>query len=172
MDKRITIVNGQSTKDEEKATLRKMAECALPGSYLASLFTPEFINWVEQQIRDDGCADLFGALTEEYKREGLKMQEIGALDSQVRNNRYVVEQKDKQIADLQGRLQQVAEDGAERLRIANRFNESLREENEKTVALRYQMSDLNRQIAALKVRLYDLEHPITQAELSEVVIEG
>ena len=172
MAKQIEILNGQSSKDEEKAALQKMAQCAGQGSYLNSLFTPEFINWVEQQIRDDGCCDLYGTLQAAYEETGRKMQEYAALDAQVRNSRYVVEQKDHQIAGLQAERERLIQDNDERLRIANRFNESLREENEKTVALRYQMGDMNRQIAALKVRLYDLEHPVTAQELAEVVIEG
>jgi len=63
----VDIVGTHSTKAEEIKALGQMAKCVDRGSYLASLFTPAFIHWVETQIQDDGSADLYGYLEKSYQ---------------------------------------------------------------------------------------------------------
>lgn len=52
-NKMVRVVDAQSSKEDEIGAIKKMAECAGDGSYLASLFTPEFVGWVESRVRDD-----------------------------------------------------------------------------------------------------------------------
>lgn len=55
-------VDIHSTKAEETQHLKDIAATCKPGSYLASLFTPEFIAHVEAQIKDDFTPDIMGEL--------------------------------------------------------------------------------------------------------------
>lgn len=51
-------VGPDSSKAEEKEFLSRVAGKVGPGSYLASLFTQELVEWVYQQITDDMHCDL------------------------------------------------------------------------------------------------------------------
>ena len=57
-----TKLTGMSTKAEEIAAIRRLAWRCTSNTYLASLFTPDMMAWVEHQIEMDLPPDLFATL--------------------------------------------------------------------------------------------------------------
>ena len=61
--KLVAVVDAKSSKADEVAALRKMAECATEGSYLAMLLTPQLLDWVKGQIEMDMPPDIMESRT-------------------------------------------------------------------------------------------------------------
>lgn len=59
-------VDNHSTKAEEIQHLKDLAATCKPGSYLADLFTQNFIAYVEDKINSDFTPDLHGELINAY----------------------------------------------------------------------------------------------------------
>jgi len=59
MSKFMISMSDDPSKDEEIKVLHKLAENMPEGSYLAQLFTPDFVGWVQDRIRGDIFPDAF-----------------------------------------------------------------------------------------------------------------
>jgi len=60
--KHVITPNSDASKAEEIAWLENLALDIQSNTYLDSLFTPHFVAWVSEQIRNDFNPDLLGAL--------------------------------------------------------------------------------------------------------------
>lgn len=111
--KSVPVVSVRSTKPDEIEAIRKMAQAALPGSYLSSLFTIEFVNWVERQILDDGCCDMRDALQfaweDASKARSDASGEVSRHDSQIKGLNSQIEALKRQVAAAEERMAQQIE---------------------------------------------------------------
>ena len=153
-----------SGKAEEIAFITNLAEDIQAGTYLADLFTKNFVSWVVEQIRNDFTPDLMGAL------EQAHIDHSHVVCQAEREAKQLVDSKALETKDLLTKL-----DGA---RSANsdllKNNDSLREriefledmEGNLTSArietardLKQATSDLaiaEQKVIELKARLFDL----------------
>lgn len=74
--KMVAVVDANSSKADEVAALRKMAQCAVEGSYLASLLTPQLLDWVDGQIEMDLPPDIMEQLGCQRDREREALTEL------------------------------------------------------------------------------------------------
>jgi len=64
--KHVITPSSTSGKAEEIAFITNLAEDIQAGTYLADLFTKNFVSWVVEQIRNDFTPDLMGALEQAH----------------------------------------------------------------------------------------------------------
>jgi hypothetical protein len=64
--KHVITPSSTSGKAEEIAFITNLADDIRPGTYLADLFTKNFVSWVVEQIRNDFTPDLMGALVQAH----------------------------------------------------------------------------------------------------------
>ena len=77
--KLVAVVDTNSSKADEVAALRKMAQCAGEGSYLASLLTPQLLDWVEGQIELDLPPDIVAERQFQADKRVELMTEVSSL---------------------------------------------------------------------------------------------
>jgi len=162
--KHVITPSSTSGKAEEIAFITNLAEDIQAGTYLADLFTKNFVSWVVEQIRNDFTPDLMGAL------EQAHIENSHIVCQAEREAKQLVDSKALETKDLLTKL-----DGA---RSANsdllKNNDSLREriefledmEGNLTTArietardLKQATSDLaiaEQKVIELKARLFDL----------------
>jgi hypothetical protein len=162
--KHVITPSSTSGKAEEIAFITNLAEDIQAGTYLAQLFTKNFVSWVVEQIRNDFTPDLMGAL------EQAHIDHSHVVCQAEREAKQLVDSKALETKDLLTKL-----DGA---RSANsdllKNNDSLREriefledmEGNLTTArietardLKQATSDLaiaEQKVIELKARLFDL----------------
>jgi hypothetical protein len=162
--KHVITPSSTSGKAEEIAFITNLAEDIQAGTYLADLFTKNFVSWVVEQIRNDFTPDLMGAL------EQAHIDHSHVVCQAEREAKQLVDSKALETKDLLTKL-----DGA---RSANsdllKNNDSLREriefledmEGNLTTArietardLKQATSDLaiaEQKVIELKARLFDL----------------
>ena len=162
--KHVITPSSTSGKAEEIAFITNLAEDIQAGTYLADLFTKNFVSWVVEQIRNDFTPDLMGAL------EQAHIDHSHVVCQAEREAKQLVDSKALETKDLLTKL-----DGA---RSANsdllKNNDSLREriefledmEGNLTSArietardLKQATSDLaiaEQKVIELKARLFDL----------------
>ena len=162
--KHVITPSSTSGKAEEIAFITNLAEDIQAGTYLADLFTKNFVSWVVEQIRNDFTPDLMGAL------EQAHIDHSHVVCQAEREAKQLVDSKALETKDLLTKL-----DGA---RSANsdllKNNDSLREriefledmEGNLTTArietardLKQATSDLaiaEQKVIELKARIFDL----------------
>jgi hypothetical protein len=162
--KHVITPSSDSGKAEEIAFITNLAEDIQAGTYLADLFTKNFVSWVVEQIRNDFTPDLMGALEQAHIENSHNVCQAE------REAKELVDSKALETKDLLTKL-----DGA---RSANsdllKNNDSLREriefledmEGNLTSArietardLKQATSDLaiaEQKVIELKARLFDL----------------
>lgn len=162
--KMIKVVGTSSTKDEEIRALQKMAECAGDGSYLASLFTPEFVGWIESQIRLGLPPNMWYTWQCEVKRaydgQATLRDEANLLDKAIRVHEAAARQMEKQserearnreleTKDLRAEIAAMIEEKNRRGERINTLGQLLNERTDR-------MQTAEREVAHLKVECYDL----------------
>ena len=147
------------TKDEEKHLLATFAagvnDNIAVDSYLAGLFTPEFVLWVNTQIDNDVIPNIFEWWTNDTK----------SMQDRIRELNEKVDRSDRAIYGSNQtieRLESVERDLTEMLSASRRnTSEAQREADEANRKLRYAKQELEQkdlELVKLKARLYDLEH--------------
>lgn len=81
--KLVAVVDTNSSKADEVAALHKMAQCAAQGSYLASLLTPQLLDWVQGQIEMDLPPDIMGERGFQADKRRELMTEVSSLRKQL-----------------------------------------------------------------------------------------
>jgi len=98
--KMVAVVDANSSKADEVAAVRKMAQCAGEGSYLSSLLTPQLLDWVEGQIEMDCPPDIMEQLGWRREREQETLAELrrvrGELADADRKAGWAAKQKEKE----------------------------------------------------------------------------
>jgi hypothetical protein len=159
-------LTGTSSKAEEIAALEKFAALCGSGSYLASVFTNQFLGWVEQGIKDDVCPDIFDALVSARSAEQMSAVAI----------RRASETIDRLQAQLNSVIARAETEGREKsaaietLKNSIRENEAVETENYKRMYAEIEekisaitkfeklLDEAQDQIVALKCEVYDLVH--------------
>lgn len=158
-------VDTQSCKADESAFLQTVALKCHDGSYLHSLFTPEMVKWVEDQIRDDGCPDLMAELVYERKLRQDEAIRAGTLATQL-NDCMAAREKDSRsdqaaISGLQSNLDQAME----RIRLQSqmhseemdRIRERLHSSRDEVTQLSLNLSASTRRVAELEQEMLNLK---------------
>jgi len=112
--KLVAVLDAKSSKADEVAALRKMAQCAGEGSYLSSLLTPELLDWVKGQIELDCPPDIMEQCNFRAEKQGELMSEIHGLRQQVASAhrdagwaaKEVSKRHQRELADMQARFNQ------------------------------------------------------------------
>ena len=148
MGSRLDIYNDMAKADEIKI-LDKLTKCFVenPDNYLASLFTAEFLGWVQNRIRDD-----FPVNVMEYINDYSK-------DEEIKNLQDAVDKADGAGNDLRKGLKEATD----RIDFLNEELEmrtrELEEANKDCLGIGTEALSLEDENTHLKAHLYDLEHP-------------
>ena len=152
---RLDITNDMA-KVEEVKILDKLTKCFVenPDNYLASLFTAEFLGWVQNRIRDDFPVDVM-----EYVNDYSKDEKIKELRQGLKSQEKVSELNAEEMNKLEGELK-IAKDRIdflnEELEMRTRELEKANKDCWNAGDIRLSLEDEN---THLKAHLYDLEHP-------------
>lgn len=165
--KHIIFPNSDAGKAEEIAFITHLAEDVQPGTYLADLFTKNFVSWIVEQIRNDFTPDLYGALEHQHELNSQAELRCAAaiheIDKSAKEHRYeaealkkIISDRNVLVEDLKNRIEFLEDQnvGFAELRIAlvSDCNESKRE-------LAQAVADLaaaNQKVLELKARMFDL----------------
>ena len=102
----ISKLPNDASKEQEITFLNKVAESIPPNSYLTDLFTPKFLNWVTQAIKNDFPPDLFDWYEKQSNelsdqrletQAGYRLQED--LNKRLAETADRIAKKDKQLDD-------------------------------------------------------------------------
>jgi hypothetical protein len=99
----IKPVPTSASKAEEMTALRKVATVFEPGTYMADLFSPDLINWVEIQLSNDFPPDIFSILDSSAQNLSEAEQRARNLTDQIR---AVTDDSVRKINRLEGEIQE------------------------------------------------------------------
>lgn len=152
-NKRFT--QNMSKTEEIEAIEGLYAQVAGLGLYVTDLFTPGFVAWVSEQIKNDFPPDLYQWYT------GAKQDRDNALakaQNDLANAKREIASAESAITALQDKAKS---DGEKINNLAIAYNNA----NDDITNLRYQMNDaestienLQSTVLRLKAHIYDLEH--------------
>jgi chromosome segregation ATPase len=147
-------------------------------TYLESLFSPELVTWVQQQIKDDLCADIWSCRQEDYRENCLLKNELAAKEK-VYNEQYatLMDKVNDLFGKANGKCLEEIEQLQKKLQFAqvnfdNEHNhhrqaideiadlhQQIEDFKSAAVADRLRVEGLEMQIMRLKAEIYDLRTP-------------
>jgi len=110
--KMVPVVDAHSTKTEEMASLAKMAQCAGRNSYLSSLFTPQFLEWVKGRMDMDFAPDIMEICRHKDEMRAQLRGELSRVHQELANAdrkagwaaQNVQDRHQQELAKMEGRL--------------------------------------------------------------------
>lgn len=155
-----TTLNAGATKIEEIEFLNEIASGVQHGTYLSTLFTEEFVAWATKSIREDGWLDIMadmqairGNAAENDRRCTESAQfaqaEINRLNENIKSLQsiaeYVQAKRECDVDCYEGQIEDLRTDCNDAYtRLQN---------------TEYELEQARKQIAALKIELFNREHP-------------
>lgn len=165
--KRLTIsVSHTSSKADEIQQLAKIAKAIPAGTYLASLFTPQLVEWFSTQVHQDlppSVTDHFRYLQEELARSVSERQDtINAMENHKRtlNTRIktlegMLQSAEAEIELKSQRIQHQADHLNQKIRRVVELEQQCQALNQTVKSLQAQEIALNDQILRIKAAAWD-----------------
>lgn len=154
--------DSQSSKQEELDGLTRLARVFKSGSYLYDFFTPDLLNWVAEQIKNDFVPDLMGYVksaeaearkwhAEFTNAEARHAEEVKTLE---------LEQKalDSEYVNSERRLKYCQENADRQAKELDDFGVAYSQSLTANSELKSEVKRLEAEIVSLKAKLYDLQN--------------
>lgn len=142
-------ITANATKEEETEFLRQFAATIPAGSYLESLFSGDLIDWAALQIHNDVAPDAHGTIV--------------ALNNDLASYRASLHADQENLKSLRGLVDAVQQERSREVDEYERRIDSLRgdcnEAYRRAQDAEYELEQARKQIAALKIELFNREHP-------------
>lgn len=149
----IKPVPSSASKADEMAALRKVATIFEPGTYLADLFSPALIEWVQTQLDNDFPPDIFSVIDSSAQNLMEAEQRARNLTDQLR---AVTDDAVRKIEALNAEINLKVE-FIDRVRDdREEWKEAYLTETERLTEERAKSASLENEVTKLKARLYDL----------------
>lgn len=152
--------DSQSSKAEELEALTRLARVFKSGSYLYDFFTPDLLNWLAEQIKNDFVPDLMGYVksAENEAREWHGKYITAELHHAEEVSTLELEQKTLNAEYLQSekRLTYCQENAERQAKELDDFGTAYAEALQREQQLKLDAERLQAEIVRLKAKLYDL----------------
>jgi len=159
--KNIAPLTSNASKQAEIFWLEQVANAVGDNTYLKSLFTPELIEWVTEQIKSDISCDLYGAMLYRRDAEIARLTaEVETLKTQDREHYMDSVRRQERVHELTSRIAAVEQANDELHARMNIFYDQLietqqtaAEENERANSAENLLRQQEQRIAAAKRQL-------------------
>lgn len=152
-------LSSNSSKDEEIEVLRTLVEVVPQGTYLAGLLSAELLNWFESNTRNDFPSDVMEHISFSEKNAQILEERNREMGKERDDLQAVVETKRKMIETLQGQLTNTISSLNREREEWGKYYSDLRSEMQNAEA---EIEALRDKVTALKVLVFDLEHPVNE----------
>lgn len=148
----INTLSKNPSKSDELCFLEAIAASVSPDSYLSSLFTTQFVQWVVKRIREDVGPDLYAW----YEN---KMQEATATATEIQKLRNTIDRLKEEMEVLAGEKEEEIERVKANLELSRQnrqeWQDNYHDLHEQMMAVEAQLAAADRIILELKAKLYD-----------------
>jgi len=156
----LTKITAQSSKADEMAFIAAVAAQAPEGTYLSDLFSEQMLGWVNEQIKNDGCCDLYGTLENAWRETSQARSDVAKVQAELSTAKRTEQQAARSFAEaarynetcikeLQARIQSLE------LSIENVRNDRSKVQHDFN-QLRAEHDEAQNEIRRLKATIFDM----------------